>query len=273
VNFAKSSDGKVKVTFEIITPDVAKEYLTKNRNNRSLSEVLAETYGRDMSYERWYLNTDAIGFDSSGALMNGQHRLAAVARSGQSVEMMVVYGLDPNARATVDIQRKRTIGDELKMRGVSNNNTVAAAVRMRLNYENQTVGLTQAFRYSNTDIIEWANVWHDDLQHAVARAKQVYNNVKVSPMILTAAYSIFHSIDPDLADYYYEKLYTGENVSGTILTVMKRLNSQKFSQVKLPSPYVLWILIRGWNALRKDETINRIILPDLVTGKNMIKAI
>lgn len=271
-DYAVSSDGSVRVLFEIITPEIAAEYLGLNLKNRSLSEVLAATYSQDMAKDKWYLNTDAIGFDSTGALMNGQHRLTAVIESGKAVEMMVVYGLDEKSRATTDIGRKRTVADELKMRGITNNNQIAAAVRMRLQYENKTIGLTQSFRYSNAEIIEWAGVWEEEFQGAIKQAKNVYKNCKVSPTVLACAYSIFNGIDVELAEHYYGKLASGENVSGTILTVMKKLQAQSTSRAKLPPPFLLWILIRGWNALRHGESLERIITPDSASGNNMMEA-
>jgi hypothetical protein len=270
--FVTSPDGKVTIRFEEITPEIATKYLAMNTNNRSLSNHLADVYGIDMKKGRWRVNTAGIGFDVNGVLVDGQHRLEGIIRSDTTQVMMVIRGLDPEARATIDIGRKRTVGDELRMKGHHHNNTLAAAVRMRMLYEDQQIGLTQTVEFTNQDIIEYAEEWADSFSTAISKARSASKNLHVAPMALATAWSIFYEIDPDLCEHYFEKLTSGENVSGTILTVIRRFQLQAAQQAKLPAAFNLWILIRGWNALRKGEELKRIILPDSATGKNMLKA-
>lgn len=271
-DWAQSFDGSVRVTFEVITPEIAEKYLERNTNNRSLAKTTAETYTSDMVKNRWWLNTDAIGFDSNGALMNGQHRLQAVLDSKKAVEMMVVYGLDPMARATVDTQRKRSVADELRMRGVANNNQLAAAVRLRMAYMNNSVGMPHEYRPSHQDVIQFAELWEDEMQHAVARGRQVQSRLRLSLTAYICAYSLFVGFNPELADEYYDKLSTGANLEGTMLAVSRRLESMMQDTAKLPNHYVLYILIRGWNALRTGEVITKIQLPSgNITGPRMIQ--
>lgn len=273
-NFATSQNGRVTARFEVITPAAAKAMLERNTNNRSISPSLVTTYAIDMTKKRWYLNTGGIGFDVNGVMVDGQHRLEAICESGQAQEMIVVEGLDPEARKTIDTGRKRTVADELRMRGIQNNNTLAAAVRMRMLYEDEKVGMTREMPFTSQDIIFFAEQWDDHFQPAISIARATAKNLTgVSPMVLACAYSIFHEIDPDLTDHYFDKLRTGENMTGVILTIYKKFQMQGNGQARLAAAFNLWILIRGWNALRKGEELKRIILPDYATGKAMLKAI
>lgn len=49
----------------------------------------------EMQDGKWKLNGKTICFDRTGRLLNGQHRLSAVVRSGVSLTTVVVRGLDP----------------------------------------------------------------------------------------------------------------------------------------------------------------------------------
>ena len=50
----------------------------------------------EMQDGKWRLNGKTICFDSTGRLLNGQHRLSAVVRSGVTLTTVVVRGLDPD---------------------------------------------------------------------------------------------------------------------------------------------------------------------------------
>ena len=63
-----------------ITPEQAKTILKKcNKGNRRTNKSYIETLRRDMESGHWYNDTSYIGFDLSGKLVNGQHRLKALA--------------------------------------------------------------------------------------------------------------------------------------------------------------------------------------------------
>ena len=61
-----------------ITPEIAREMLKKNTNNRPLSKRTLSRYVQLMKNGEWGITTDAIGFDVNGRLINGQHRLNEV---------------------------------------------------------------------------------------------------------------------------------------------------------------------------------------------------
>ena len=73
----------IKTTWEIITPEKAKEILKKNGKNRSISWSTVNAYARDMSKGYW---TEGVGvgisIDENGILRDGQHRLEAIVKSG-----------------------------------------------------------------------------------------------------------------------------------------------------------------------------------------------
>ena len=78
-----------------ITPEVAARYLKRNVDNyRKLSKRKVQMYAEEMKAGKWQLNGEAIVFDSTGRLKNGQHRLEAILMSGCTIEMAVIEGVD-----------------------------------------------------------------------------------------------------------------------------------------------------------------------------------
>lgn len=114
-----------------ITPEIAREYLLSNRNNyRPISGTRVEAYAKDMKLGKWELNGEAIKFNKSGELVDGQHRLAAIAKSGVPVTMLVVHDVSDDVKI-YDVQQARTIAQIARASGldgcVSSSGVMAAA--------------------------------------------------------------------------------------------------------------------------------------------------
>lgn len=62
-----------------VTPKIAKSLLRHcNKGNRRMSGAHVNSLKRDMESGNWFSDTDYIGFDKNGKLVNGQHRLKAL---------------------------------------------------------------------------------------------------------------------------------------------------------------------------------------------------
>lgn len=115
-----------KISDIIVTPDVAADLLSQNTTNRPLSRPIVSKYARMMAMGRWIFNGDTIT-RSNGVLIDGQHRLAAVVKSGFSIRCILVDGVDAGAFATKDAGKPRTYGDLLSIGGFRNANALGAA--------------------------------------------------------------------------------------------------------------------------------------------------
>lgn len=98
-----------------VTPALALAFLERNERNRPVAEDRVAMYARDIEAGAWVSNNQGLAFGADGELYDGQHRLWAVVRAGRPANMLVVTGLPPEARATIDLGRSRTIGDALRI--------------------------------------------------------------------------------------------------------------------------------------------------------------
>lgn len=92
---ADPKDFGLDVTVETINPSEAQAYLDNNAKHRPIKDKKVAEYMAEMQDGHWKLNGKTICFDSTGRLLNGQHRLSAVVRSGVPLTTVVVRGLDP----------------------------------------------------------------------------------------------------------------------------------------------------------------------------------
>jgi hypothetical protein len=117
----------------IVTPDIATAYLAMNAGNRPLTESHVISLSKSMIRGEWIFNGDSIRITKSGKLIDGQHRLSAIVKSGLPQKAMVVTGLDDDAFLTIDCGRVRGAQDILSIQGYQCTTTLATAARYIIN--------------------------------------------------------------------------------------------------------------------------------------------
>ena len=102
-------------TFMVIsvTPTLAAAWLALNNNNRRAADRVVARYRADMLEGRWEFAGDPIRFDAQGNLIDGQHRLLALAGcpEGTQFKFLVVRNL-PVESVFICQERIFGMGDE-----------------------------------------------------------------------------------------------------------------------------------------------------------------
>jgi hypothetical protein len=93
-------------------------FLANPAINRDISPRRAEEYGEAMEAGQWRdLLSDPITITEDGHVVNGQHRLAAIAgvdwsKAGNDPKFLVVIGVGPEEAILADTSTKRTARDQ-----------------------------------------------------------------------------------------------------------------------------------------------------------------
>lgn len=109
-----------------VTPKLAEEWMRKNTKNRPIRPGVVESYVNSMIMDKWTLTPEAVVFSAPfkdpvtlenkpETLIDGQHRLAAVIKSGKTVPMTVWFGCEPEEFNAIGQGRRRTNGDILHL--------------------------------------------------------------------------------------------------------------------------------------------------------------
>ncbi|MEO1036983.1 MAG: ParB N-terminal domain-containing protein [Pseudomonadota bacterium] len=130
---AKTRNGNARIIE--ITPKMAMRYLETNNHNRRLSEQSVRELTAAIKNDEWQLNGEAIKIDGEGNLLDGQHRLHAIAKSGRSVKTYVISNLDSESFKTIDTGKRRNNADALSLLGYRDPTMLAAAARLVVNVE------------------------------------------------------------------------------------------------------------------------------------------
>lgn len=87
-------ESNVQFYVELITPEEAEEYLSRNDvNNRTINLEKVKVFADDMKKGKWQLNGEAIRFNEMGTLVDGQHRLMAIIKAGVPVKIGVMRNI------------------------------------------------------------------------------------------------------------------------------------------------------------------------------------
>lgn len=100
----------LKVSVMTVTPELAKKWLADNHNSqRRVNHAAVQAIADDIRAGAWKLTHQGICFDKEGALIDGQHRLHAIAHAGIPVEIMVTKSQVGSFHDPVDRIRPRTV--------------------------------------------------------------------------------------------------------------------------------------------------------------------
>ena len=129
----------LETSVETIDPDRAAAMLANNPANRPLVERRVATLVHAIQNGQWKLTHQGIAVTASGQLLDGQHRLAAIARAGQAVPMLVAV-LDEDVFDVIDTGRARGPRDALALAGVTHAQRLPAAMRLVRHYRGPSAG-------------------------------------------------------------------------------------------------------------------------------------
>lgn len=245
-----------------ITPDMAKIMLGANTKNRPLSLGRVEALSGAMARGEWMSNGDAIRIGTDGVLLDGQHRLAAIIKSGVAVRTVVVNGLPPEVFKTIDGGAKRSSADDLSMACVKNANCLAASARLLHKYNLYgapylgTSG-TDPTRHQVLQVV----AENPSLQHCVS---WVYSHdfCKKMPSPSISAFCRFvfirHSDQKGVDFFDFLESGAGLESGSPILALRSRLTDDALSKAKMPPRYKAAMMFKAFSLYCDDATIKQL---------------
>lgn len=214
---------------ETITPEKASRWLEKMAPNRHLRDGKVIQHAEAMERGEWRVNGEAIKFDVNGLLIDGQHRLKAVELFGQSVDMVVTRGLDPEVVTTIDVGMRRTLADTLRMRGEVNplilGATLFSTIQCRHAFETGSWPNRQTGSYPSIEKCLVLLNEEPGIREAVKYSRHFTlrrTGLKVHPKTWATSIHILGDIDYDDMEGFVGTLGTGVDLSESSVLYMFR---------------------------------------------------
>lgn len=261
-----------------VTPEMASDWLdTRNTGlkNRSLSAAVAGKYANAMRRGEWKSTHQGLAFDTEGWLVDGQHRLQAIANAGVTIQFWVFPDLPRDTFDALDVGRRRLASHLLR---VPNATVLSSAVRFIAVAEGikEPRGANQAFaELTNVETLDLVRKGGVKLEQAARIAWRIRAGARITPSAVAAVmYQALHTEAEVMVEDFTEALVTGANLERDDPRLRLRnafaiSSQQRAASLRTPShPYAL--TAKAWNnyvqrkplsalVWRADEEVPRVL--------------
>lgn len=262
----------------MVTPELAANWLENNRVNRHVRPQRVDEYAAMMENGEWVRNGERISFTEDGLMINGQHRLSAICKSGVTLPIDIKCGLDFEAISSIDYTIPKDLADTLTIDQVPNSKNVASIMRIwKLYSAGRLSQINQRSRAQNRISNPQALRAYHDLIHSpglspevVTSAIRMANNLSKQHVcrrhrIIAFIYCmVFHedyldSGNHNSAEDFTTRLHDGikerkDDPVGALRDALIRLKGTKGAT----DIEILAVCIKGWDKYRKGQDVRQL---------------
>ena len=264
-SFAGKNEPSKQPVLMMVTPEMAQEWLTRNTNNRRLSKGTVAAYARDIVAGDWLVTGDAIRFDNSGMLIDGQHRLQACIQAELPFNSYVIGGLDSAVMRVIDHPRIRTVADNMHRENLRHPVLMAAASRWLFVFKYGSLAIGKG-RVTPTEVMRMANR-HPKLERSCAVSNGCFG---VTASILSAVHYVAANLvdgaDQETADNFAAVFTAGQSFypDDAALAWRERLLRMREARTRLVQEQMQRGTVHAWNLFRQQIPVKNMRIPDVV---------
>lgn len=262
-----------EATDMLVTPDMASDWRTFRtyEHNRRVSPAVTQKYQRDMESGLWKLTRQGLIFDTAGKLIDGQHRMAALANSSEDLltkhygQPAIPFWVYPNeARDTFDAIDQGYKRQAAHLLHVPNATVVAAGGRFLAALASQDVlGLPRFQGITNTEVYATVRKWPELERHSspigMARLKTYIPGAQHGAILAQAARTEFGT--PERIQAWFDGIMSGVGLDERDPRLKLRnrfLISHNALKGTANRNTVYALITKAWNAFAQDEKINQL---------------
>ena len=202
----------IQVNLTTITPAMAQQLLVGNINNRPHDVARSARLAQAILRGEWSVNGDTIRVSKSGRLLDGQHRLHAIAMGNRSVDTLLATNLDDAVFDTIDVGGKpRTAAHIMTMKGEKNATLASSVARLRFKWSrsgnpfNGNQDLTPTVK----ELEEIVRLYPSVRNAANTTTSMPWCRRAIQPSIVGFCYSVFSEYNALMTTAFFEALETG----------------------------------------------------------------
>lgn len=254
---ASPADGSHKIEILDVSPEMAARWLKANVCNRPIQSRNLQMIKDDMNNGRWFMAYDPVRFDQEGRLIDGQHRLTAIAETGLTFPMLVVFDLNHEVFQVLDTGRVRSGSDVLVIEGLGKQQarTLSTAATLAIRHEQTNNAWNTNLKVTNQDIVSYIRA-----RPALTSSSEVIQMLArqappISKGVGCFLHFLFSAKDAALADDIMERLYSGTNLhqQDPVHVVREAICRSQMIGYPWPSQKRAFGVARAWNWTRQGR--------------------
>jgi hypothetical protein len=243
----------------VVDPETARRWIGYNERNRNVRANLVDAYARDMAAGNWEMTGEPIKFARNGRLLDGQHRLHAIVKSGVTLPLLVVRGLDARAQLVMDSGARRTAADALSMDGRDHSTFLAAGARVALGLARGSIEHLHSMGITHAEIRNFV-----DATPAFVEAVTLFCNysraIAAPKGVLSYVAWRLYLVDATASKEFFDAVASQEMLrkDDPRMVLAKRLFTLRESRlIETPDAFVA-MFFRAWNHWRAGQPIHHL---------------
>ncbi len=261
-----------------VTPKQAAQWLESNDVNRNLRRKLVDAYRRDMEAGRWVFTAEPVQISRTGRLLNGQHRLHALAGSKvKGIQLLVATGLADEAQSMMDQGKPRGIRDALLIEHghIKNLTLVSSLCRWLTLAPEVGPSMNPSSMRNKVTAAEALEVYRSDpegLAEDAYRANSLREIIAGSPTAVGYTWNQLRKVDEAAAQEFFAGMADMEwsysnDPRKAALRRMNQLHRAEEVKTSIETGVMLVsVMTRAWNAWRKQEEVESLNVKQPKTG-------
>lgn len=241
-----------KAVLMLITPEIAAEFLLKKTDNyRTVTQSVVNMIAASITKGQWKINGATIRFAKDGRLLDGQHRLLAIIKSGIAVASFVIFGLEAESDITIDMDGQlRKLSDHLSKTEDINCTLLAPVLKSLVTYAKGTF-YSKSDRISGSSAVKILEDYPLIRQAVVKFSKK---NLITTASVLAVCYFIIrmkHPNDVSFVNNFFDRLVHGDKLTeGNCILILRNIfiNSKLRKETSgLQRKFVAAMILKTWN--------------------------
>lgn len=253
---------------QVITPEIAREYLQTNKVNRTLRLWKVREYALQMKAGKWKMSGECICFLKGGALGNGQHRLWAVIESNTPTKFGILRNCDPDSFTTYDSGLGRSLADALHIQDINNSSTIGSIISRyfalcnNIYGDGRRGGVASRLGLTRDDYIAEYNSSPKLYQDACMLAKRLNKRLSIlKPADIGGIYIYLvkycnHKID--MVAGFFNDLHSPTPRHSSTAILREKLIADKISRTKMLGEYKYNLIAKSWNSCTTQKPIKQL---------------
>lgn len=246
----------------VISPKQARLWLEKNTMNRPINEGNLSFLTSEIQRNNFHITGESIKIAEDGTLLDGQHRLMAIVKSGMAVKMFVIQGLPKDSFKYMDTGRTRQASDVLAIEGIKNSSKMAALAKFVMSFSKNKFDNVynkhdqKRSKITNADVSDFVNKNHESLldsyEYGFGHKKKL-----ISGGYIAGLHYIFKKINRAQADAFINDIVVGENLSKSspAFILREKFITDSRNKRKMSNVEKLALVCKAWNLYRQNKTV------------------
>lgn len=255
-----------------VTPEIAMQLLSINVSNRPMNQKTVDYYSKQMKDGLWTLSGQTISVSDKNTLLDGQHRCAAVIKSGCTINFLISYGVPYESFLNYDMLRTRGLSDVFAIENINNYVGISSILTkynalklnqlgtMGFNTYNDGGGIDKRIKFSTHQML---NLYNDNkilLQEIYTLSAQCYKKIKFYSKSQLGAIMFYLIKDKlhneEIVYSFFRQLIFNENVqNSSIYNLREKLIAGNIGNYKMVGRLKYIYLVKCWNAYVKGKEI------------------